>query len=53
MSALGKKEAHVAKRSDLEYYSSLQTAASAMKFAHESDALSTNKTVEHRRREKY
>ena len=46
MSAFSKKEAQVVRRSDIEYYSSLQTAASAMKLAHEEELLSSNKTAE-------
>ena len=52
-SALGaKKEARVVRRSDLEYYSSLQTTASAMKFAQSEDQMSTNKTAEKLRQDR-
>ena len=46
MSTFSKKEAQVVRRSDLEYYSSLQTAASVMKLAQEEEQLSFNKTAE-------
>ena len=48
-----KKNAHVYRRSEMEYFSSLQTAASAKKFAQEEDLLSSQKTVDQRRRDRY
>ena len=53
MSSFSKKEAQVVRRSDLEYYSSLQTAASAMKLAQEEEMLSSNKTAEQLWKDKY
>lgn len=43
-----KKEACVVRRSSQGYYSQLQTAASAMKYTHDDDLISQNKTVKQR-----
>ena len=51
LSAMGKKEAVVVRRSDVEYFSSLQTNASHIKFQQDSDAMSSHKTFEQRQRD--
>ena len=43
----------MAKRSDMEYYSSLQTAASQLKLAYEDEVLTSNKTTMQRRQDKF
>ena len=46
LSTLGKKEAVVVRRSDIDYFSSLQTKASNLKYQQDTDALSSHKTFE-------
>ena len=46
LSTLGKKEAVIVRRSDIDYFSSLQTKASNLKYQQDTDALSSHKTFE-------
>ena len=52
-SSVGKREAKVARRSDMEYYSSLQTAASHLKLQTDSDLASSHLTSDQRRHNHY